>query len=472
MKSRTLPLFTALLLTFTGLTLQSQDHYNISINIEGLPDTIVFLGSYYGENMTVDDTALISTPGEIHFSGNRKLNGGVYFLVNQEKLKLFEFVIDQSQDFELTTDTINYVNHMQVTGSEENEIFFEYQQMSAKLYEDVQAFQQMKGKINSQDSMNRVDQEIRSINRQNVEYKVSFIQQHPGHILSVIFKASREPDIPDSLKGKSKEQRMLAYQYYKTHYWDNTDLSDPRILKTPLFHDKLNKYFTQVISKNPDSVIVEIDKVLSACEGNDPLFEYLAWYFTATYESASIMGYDKIFVHMVDTYFRERNHGWVSASMYDNLIKRADKIKPLLIGNYAPELILMDTNNRFLSLYELQHEYVVIFFWTTTCSECKKEVTHLEKLYNNDELDLEIYSVNTDTSFSKWKDYLKDKSLNWVNVNGTRSISKDYHILYDIFKTPTIFVIDKKKRIIAKHLSANQIFGFVERHKKLEEKQN
>jgi len=472
MKSRLLPLLAAAILLSTGLTLHGQDNFNILINVKGLPDTIAFLGSYYGENMTVDDTAIITKPGKIVFQGNQKLDGGVYFLVNQDKIKLFEFVVDKTQSFELTTDTADYINHMKVKGSEENDIFFDYQQTSSKLFAEIQEYRQMKAGISSQDSMDWVDDQVSSVNQKNVDYKVSFLADHPDHILTLVFNASREPDLPDSLKGNSREIRKMAYNYYKSHYWDNTDLSDPRILKTPVFHGKVDKYFNQVVQKNPDSIITEIDKMMLQCKGNDPLYEYLAWYFTANFESASIMGYDKIFVHMVDTYFKDQQHEWVSASMYENLIERADKIRPLLIGNFAPELILIDTNNNFLSLFGIQNEYVLIFFWTTTCSECKKELEQLEELYHSDMLDLEIFAVNTDTNLTIWKDYVKKHSLDWVNVNGTRSMSKDYHILYDIYKTPAIFILDKGKRIIAKHLSAEQIIGFVEKHKKFGMKLN
>jgi peroxiredoxin len=466
MKSRLTLLLTLISLIFFWDDIHAQDNYKITVNVSGMPDTIAFLGSYYGESMTVEDTAIITDQGKVVFQDNQELDAGVYFLVDQEKIKLFEFIVDNSRNFELSTDTIDFINNMKVKGSSDNEVFFEYQQTSSQLFNKILELRQMKSRISNQDSMNWVDEQINAVNEQNVTYKLEFIENHPDHILTLIFKASREPEIPDSLKGDSREQRKKAYQYYKNHFWDNVDLTDPRIIKTPIFHNIVEKYFNQVVPKNPDSIIHEIDKIMDICKANAPVYEYLAWYFTATYESASIMGYDKIFVHMVDNYFRGKRHDWVSETMYENLVERADRIKPILIGNYAPELILIDTNDQFKSLYELNNDYVIIFFWTTTCSECKREIKHLEELYTSNKIDMEIFAVNTDTSLAIWKDFISDRSLNWINVNGTRSISKDYHILYDIYKTPTIFVIDKDKKIIAKYLAAEQIIGFVEKHEK------
>jgi len=44
-----------------------------------------------------------------------------------------------------------------------------------------------------------------------------------------------------------------------------------------------------------------------------------------------------------------------------------------------------------------------------------------------------------------------------VNVNGTRSITANFHDLYDIYGTPVIYVLDNKKNIIAKRITAEQL---------------
>jgi proline dehydrogenase len=42
----------------------------------------------------------------------------------------------------------------------------------------------------------------------------------------------------------------------------------------------------------------------------------------------------------------------------------------------------------------------------------------------------------------------------------------NYRQLYDIYKTPTIYLLDKDKRIIAKHLSLEQFNELIEAKRK------
>jgi hypothetical protein len=52
-------------------------------------------------------------------------------------------------------------------------------------------------------------------------------------------------------------------------------------------------------------------------------------------------------------------------------------------------------------------------------------------------------------------------NLNWVTVNGPRSAVGSYHNLYDAMTTPTIYILDERKKIIAKKLPAERLEEFL-----------
>ena len=295
----------------------------------------------------------------------------------------------------------------------------------------------------------------------NISFKNEFIEEYPDHILSLIFLILKEPEIPESLKAGSPGSKKRAYNFYKNNYWNLVDFNDPRLLKTPVFIKKINNYFNQVIPKHPDSVIIAADFIMNSCKDNEEVYRYLLFDLTSSFEQSNIMGYDKAFVHMVDNYFKGNQSEWISPSVYNNILERVERIRPLLIGKFAPELILMDTLGNFKSLYEEKNDFTIVLFWTLTCGECRDVIKELKELTKSTEYDIGIFSVNTDTNLVDWKKYLKKNNLNWSNVNGTRSITKDYHILYDVYKTPTLYLLDKKHKIIAKHLEAGQLRNFI-----------
>ena len=81
-------------------------------------------------------------------------------------------------------------------------------------------------------------------------------------------------------------------------------------------------------------------------------------------------------------------------------------------------------------------------------------------------LDVEVYAICADTNMKKMKKYIKERHMNFINVNGPRAYTADYHDLYNIFSTPVVIVLDKNKKIIAKRLMSEQLAEFIENHRK------
>ncbi len=64
-----------LLITCLLLPLMSvaQEGYNLKFKIDGLKDTTVYLGNYYGETTYMKDTAQVNSKGEFVFEGKKPL---------------------------------------------------------------------------------------------------------------------------------------------------------------------------------------------------------------------------------------------------------------------------------------------------------------------------------------------------------------------------------------------------------------
>ncbi|NQT77794.1 MAG: DUF5106 domain-containing protein [Bacteroidetes bacterium] len=455
-----------LFITLSFLSVFAQNSpYKIRINLRAYSDTIGFLGHYYGNKLSISDTADAKN-GKIVFEGHEALKQGVYFFISGEKKKLFEFLIDANQDFSLRSSLESPIEDMIIKGSEENTLFYNYLKYNRQCYGEIKSLQSSISSSPDEGSTAMIKQQIDSINTASIEYKLKLMKENPGSLTTLLFNTMRNPEVPDFFLENGRHDTLSAYLYYRKHYWDNIDLSDDRVLRTPVFHTKLERYMTDVIPKQPDSLIVEIDKMIQSTAENHEMRDYLLWYFTNTYEVSNIMGYDRIFVHMVDQYFTNETYEWLNPVVQNNMIERVEQLRYLLLGEYAPLLIMADTLNEFISLHDIVAEYIVVIFWSGSCGECKQEVKILNDFYKSTDLNLKIYAVNTDTVFISWKNYISRKNLDWINVNGNLSLTSDYHDLYDIYSTPVIYVLDDRKRIIAKRLAAESIPAFLSRHEK------
>ena len=60
-------------------------------------DGLAYLTYYYGKNINIEDSAIISDKGVAVFEKNEKLLPGVYSIVFPGKNKLFDFLVDKEQ---------------------------------------------------------------------------------------------------------------------------------------------------------------------------------------------------------------------------------------------------------------------------------------------------------------------------------------------------------------------------------------
>jgi len=453
-----------LLLIFIYLSVSAlgQSKQLVKINITSYQDISILLASYYGDKIRLVDTAY-STSGKFEFSKKKPYPAGIYMIVASNKSKLFEFIINGESIISLSTDTSSYIKNIKVRGSEENEVFFDYVKFNENIFKKSKVLSSKLQDINKYEPQyDRLINSLDSLNELAINYKLEIIETNPQLFVSKLMNSMSENEIPDTIRNNYDS--LYSYIYYKEHYWDNLDLADDRFLRTPMLDKKINDYFDRLIAFQPDSVIKGIDFVLSKSESSEEIFSYLIWKFIGKYQNPKYMGFDKVFVHIVELYFQNSDYKIENASesIINTLTERAAKIKPLLLGSQAPNLILIDTAGQYTSFNHLKNEYIAIVFWDYECGICKKEIKFINDNIRNWKYNIGIFAVNVNGDLDKWKAYIKDHNLNWTNVNGTRSVTADFHDIYDIYGTPVIYLLDKKRNIVAKRIAAEKIISIIE----------
>ncbi len=451
---------------FNITLIQAKDGYNIKVKVKGVKDTVCYLANYYGSKQYLKDTANVDDKGNFVFQGQEQLPGGIYIVVLPDK-KYFEFIVNKEQKISLETDINDLVKNMKIKGSPENKLFYDYLNFINKKQQEIMPLKETLKKVkNNKDSTNLIQEDIKKINEQVKNYKIKFITDNPKTFIAKIFNASKEIDIPEApVLGNGKKDSLFACQYYKKHFFDNIDFSDDRLLRTPVFYNKLNQYMTTVIVPHPDTIIKESDAIIEKARDNKEVFKYVVSYLTDKYLTSNIMGYDAIFVHLAEKYYMTNQAYWTSPTNLEKIIKRAKTLRPLLIGEKAPNIMMEDTMGLVYSLYNIKAKYTILLFWNVNCGFCKKEMPKLKKLYDNKSLNTEVYAVYTSTDIKKWKDYIKKENLKWINVGG-KKCNINYREVYDVYSVPTLYLLNENKEIIAKKINVDQIQGFIKRDMK------
>jgi len=456
-----------------GMPVQAEavsNGYLIRFQVKGIKDTICLIAAYYGNGTYVKDTVKVDAAGRFTFTANADFPRGIYLAVINDK-SYFEFIVNNDLKFSMETDRTDLSGKMVITGSPENQLFYDYVKYNKARFAEIQALQKLvvRGKT-GKDSINLIHDKSEAINKQIIRYKLEMAEKHPSSFVAFLINAMREPEVPEiPVLSNGRKDSTFSYRYVKAHYWDGTDFTDDRLLRTPVFDNKLKKYFDQILYQQPDTIIKETDILIEKARPNPEMFKYLVWYATYHSESSEIMGFDRVFVHIVDTYYLTHQATWEKSTVVENLIKKANRLRPLLIGQIAPNMIMLDTNNLPVSMYSVKSNFLILFFWDPDCGNCEQEIPKLKNFYDKqkDTLGLKIFAICTDSSLVKWKSAIRKKKMDWINVNGPRTLTGDYHGQYDVNSTPVIYILNNRKEIIAKRLVTDQFLQFFRNYIKL-----
>ncbi|HWY98288.1 MAG TPA: redoxin domain-containing protein [Bacteroidia bacterium] len=456
---------TLLFFVAVAFTLQAAPKKHvIKFTIKGLKNTVCYLGGHYGDHDFIYDTAKVDANGNFQFSGDKELDGGVYFIISADKKKLFEFIIDKEQKFSMQADTTDYLKTMKVLGSEENSLFYQFQKYAMEAHEKLDSLAKL---VKNGPDKEGARRELDTLNARGKKYRNDFVAKHADMFMAKVLNAVEEPVVPPApILPNGRPDSTFAFKYYKAHFFDNIDFNDPRLIHTPVLFPKIKEYLTRLTIPDPDSVINAADYLIQKAGNDKDMFKFLVQYIIYTYENSEIMGMDAVFVHMAKKYYTPELATWVSASQLERVKERADQLEPILIGKKAIPIVLPDSNNIMQALDSVKAEYTVLYFWDYDCSHCQKETPVLIKWYDSIKAEgIEVYAVQTNSiGVDKWKDYIKKHKLDWINVMDIYHTGNFRHD-YDVVTTPMIYLLDENKIIIAKKINTEDLDKVLKHYK-------
>lgn len=459
-----------------AISYAQSDSFKFEFKINGVSDTVVYLGNHFAEKKFVIDTVPINSKGEAVFEGDSLLKRGIYlFVMPSHNNNYFEFLVGDDQKFKIETDTTDYVAHMEVKGSEQNELFNAYQREMGDMQKELQSLQKEMKNAGSEEDKEAIREKIAGLSDKRLEYMRELIENNEASLMAAILQAMIEIEIPEPPKDEEGNviDSSFRYRYYKEHYFDNIDFSEAGLLRTPVFKPRLDRFFKKVVPPIPDSIIPEVNKVIKLSQQNDDVFRYVTSHLLNYFETAKIMGMDEVFVSIAKNWYLSGEAFWADSTLTDKIHERVMKISPNLIGQVAPDLQKMPTYDRqYASLHLVDAEYTVLVFYEPNCGHCKTVVPKLHQIYEDTLQDenVEVFAVYTQVKPEEWKEFIEEKDLyDFINVWDPYNRT-GFRDLYDIYSTPVIYVLDSEKKIMAKRIDVDYITEFIRYDRKDKER--
>lgn len=457
-------LLTALVVSFPAI---AQKGYKIDVQIDGFQGDTIFLAYYLGDKQYIRDTVTAAAKGRFTFSGEEALPGGLYLVVLPPKNDFFQVVISQNeQHFALATKQEDMVTNMRVQGSEDNKSFYDYlrflnekRPLAEKLRKAMdEAGDNAEKKKDIQNQLDQLDKDVTAYQRRIVE-------EHPGFMTSAIVRSNWNVDMPD-FTGTDEEVQIKRWRYMQQHVFDNMDLADPRLLRTPFLFERIDYYVHKLQVQHPDTIAKAIEYVLEKTRPAEESFRFYLVHFLNEAARSKLVGMDAVYVDLVEKYYKTGQATWTDQESLKKIVENSDALKPLLIGKTAPNITMQRRDGSKIALHDVDSDYTVLYFWRPDCGHCKESTPAMKAFFEKfKDKGVQLFAVCvklTDEVPSCWQ-YVDENGLgDWLNTVDPYLLSR-FSTLYNIKTTPQIYILDRKKEIITKSIGADQLEEVMDR---------
>ncbi len=395
-------------------------------------------GQSYIEDTAINDGKFTLALAENSATGIYRL---VYALPQDEFY--FDVIYNGKEDIQLHFDASKGINF---SASEENKIFNRYFRDIHNLEGEIVRFYS-EGKTN--------DKGFKKVRKALKASQVAYEKQSEGMLAQHFIKAN-SPYIP-----LNNESLFDYVKNRKANYFTTLDLKNPILQASGFLIDKISNYvFTALPMQQMDPLETEkaiqenVSEINEYMKGTPAGFKFHI--FHKLWKQAAVNDYNILSDFIYESYLTPLAEG----TNHQNVIDEIDIHNRLRLGAIAPEIEWRDGNtNKKLS--DLNgSEYYMLVFWSSTCGHCLRD---LPELYEglNQRSNLIVVALGLEDDDVRWK-IESAKFENFEHVLALGKWENEYAKLYDIGKTPTYFVLDKEKRIIAKLEDSNAVIRFLE----------
>lgn len=439
----------------------SQNGYEIKVKVDNYTEDVLYLAYHYGNKQYLQDTAKRQPDNSFLFTNDESLAPGTYSLVMAPDNYTLDFLIDEDeQRFGLSFDRGNAIETLEVTGaSRENQIFFSYLRFLEQKRNEAEKVTGKDADNNNKKSEAKKQKRMDALTKKVKAYQDGLIADHPASLAAAIVKASLTAEYPD-FKGTEQEKQTKLWRYAQAHHFDNIDVADPRMLRTPVLQSKVDYFIQKLQIQHPDTISLAIDQLLAQMKPATDTYEFFVIHFLNEYAKSKIIGMDAVYVHMVENYYTGGKAPWVDSGQLEKIMDDAARLKPLLIGKTAPNIKLSRPDGSEFALHDVEAEYTILYFWRFDCDHCKKSTPDLSEFYTRfKDKGVKMLAVCTKGpgELQGCWDYADEKNLDGWIMAGSASGSSLERGPFHVRSTPQIFVLDQNKVIKSKRLSASQL---------------
>lgn len=442
--------------------------YNIRVKIEGYTNDTLILGYRLGSKTYVKDTCFAKdkdSKGHFVFKRDTMLEGGVYLILTKPSNTYFEFLVPNNEEQDLTISTKpegpDMTRNLKIEGSPDNKVFLDYIHYLGDMFKKRQPIESKMQEESDPEKKKALEEELSKLNKEVEDYQKNMFVKYSNYLSVKLIKASQQPTIPKEIEALGQPH---TYFYFKSHYFDDFDWSDKRLVRTPVMEQKIEFYTEKLTPQDPDSVIASCDYILGKVmkAGSKEVFQFVAAHLLNKYAQSKVICMDKVYVHLGSKYYCGAiKPEWIDSAQLEKICENVNDLRYAQCGQHAPQINLTNIKTGLpISLYGIKARFVVVYFWDPTCGNCTKNSKKLVPVYEKWKgKNFEIFGICSKSidEIDECKKKIEEVGMNWINTSDKSYPLAVVKKMYDVKVNPFIYLLDQEKKIMYKRLDPEQV---------------
>lgn len=450
--------FICILIIFSLTEISSQ---TINIKVKNLNREEAQLYYLRGENVIKVDSAGINEKGEFHYSfAKNGAHAGLYRLSFSGD-KWIDFIND-NEDVVLSTDANNIPDSLTVLSSESNKLFYQFVKLNKQYKIKSDLLQLILAKYPKNDEYGYYD---------NTKNNLVHIQNSYLYFVNKTSQVDRKSFIARYIKSvqlPAIDVNMPVdkqLDYLKAHSLDHVDYNDDDLIYSDAFTSKSIEYLTLFRNPQLQKELLEkefmsaVDTILNKAKVNQLVYQHVTEYLIDGFKK---FGFDEVIDYIVDNYVI-KDDICLDEKLQNSIQRRMDQSKHFKIGTVVPGIIIPDSTGKEVDLKEIAGDKTLIIFYASWCPHCQELMPKINELYKNqDKWKMKILAISIDTSRTDWLNFVQKNNFNLINVSDLKGWNGKAAQDYYLYATPTMFLINNKREIIAKPTNVGEVKKWME----------
>ena len=270
------------------------------------------------------------------------------------------------------------------------------------------------------------------------------------------------PVVPEAITDSDERAKFVVL-----HYWDRFDFANQKLIQRPEITEQAFVDYINLFAYVPFETIQEsLIKTLKQAEKDSAMYSHFASLFDKYfYDPNSPFRNEEYYIPVLRSLVKSSILKPEEKSRYEFQL---DLVMKNRVGDVANDFTYTLASGVTATLHSLNSEFVLLMFSNPGCSTC---AAVMERLTQSQELNealslnsstrtmLTILTIYPDNNLDEWREHLPQMPPKWTHGYDDGMVITQKR-LYDIKAIPTLYLLDKDKKVILKDTLIEAIESF------------